>query len=165
MVTLGAIRVWRMIMYVVVYIGFRPIKAHITKRLDEEGIGTSGTEPHNIVVHNDRLFHRMICDGTLGLAEAYMEKWWDCDRLDIFFYKAFQAGFYQELMYPWDRLIHYLQFDVFNLQTVARSQEVADKHYDLGKMLNIQYNYFISIYTKLIHFQEMICSNLFWIKV
>lgn len=131
-ITLGAIRIWRMFMYVVVYIGFKPIKAYIDKRVNEVGIGTGGREPHSFDIHNDWLYHRLVCDGTLGLGEAYMDGWWDCKKLDELFYKIYQAGFYQEMMYPWDRLIRYLQFDVFNLQTVARSREVADKHYDLG---------------------------------
>lgn len=133
-VTLIAIRVWRLFIYIVSYIAFKPIKAYLTKILNEMGIGTCGTEAHNMVVHNDWLYHRMVCDGTLGLGEAYMDGWWDCGKLDEFFYKAFQAGIYQKLLFPWDRLIHYLKFDVFNLQTVVRSQEVADKHYDLGKI-------------------------------
>lgn len=136
MVTLGAIWIWRMIMHVVIYIGFKPVKAYAIKRLNELGIETNGVEPQSMVIHNDWVFHRLVCDGTLGLAEAYMDGWWDCVKLDEFFYKVFQANVYQEIMYPWDRLIHYLKFDVFNLQTIARSREVADKHYDLGKKPN-----------------------------
>lgn len=100
------------------------------------GLGVHGTEPDDIIIHNKWFFHRFACDGTLGLGESYMDGWWDCEKLDEFFYKAFQVGIYQEITFPWDRLIRYLEFDVFNLQTVARSWEIAEKHYDLGKMSN-----------------------------
>lgn len=136
MATMATIRLWRMIMYGAVYIGFKPIKAYVDKKLIKADIGTHGTESHDMIIHNDWLFHRMICDGTLGLGEAYMDGWWDCKKLDEFFVKVYEGGLYQDLMFPWDRLIHYLQFDVFNLQTVARSQEVADKHYDLGNTMS-----------------------------
>lgn len=135
MITLGAIRAWRMFAYILTYIGFRPIKTYIIKRLNESGIGVQGAEPHDMLVHNDSVYQRMVYDGTLGLGEAYMDGWWECQKLDVFFHKCYLAGLYREMTFPWDRLIHYLEFDVFNRQTVVRSWEVAEKHYDLGKFL------------------------------
>jgi cyclopropane-fatty-acyl-phospholipid synthase len=39
------------------------------------------------------------------------------------------------MFHPAERLINYLLFQAFNLQTAARSWEVAKKHYDLGNEL------------------------------
>lgn len=132
MVTMGAIRVWRKFFYIFAYVAFKPIKTHIKNELNKAEIGTEGVEPDDMAIRNDFIYHRISCDGTLGLAESYMDGWWDCERLDEFFFKIYQTDMYQKSMYPWDRLIHYLSFEVFNLQTVTRSSEVADKHYDLG---------------------------------
>lgn len=134
--TMLAIKIWRKFMYAVAFVGFKPIKALLEKKLSAAGVGTDVTGPSNMVVHNEWLYHRMVYDGTLGLGEAYMEGWWDCKRLDEFFYKVFMGNIYQEILYPWDRLIHYLSFDAFNLHSVVRSREVADKHYDLGSLIH-----------------------------
>ena len=33
-------------------------------------------------VHDRRFYRRVLADGTLGLGEAYVDGWWDCDALD-----------------------------------------------------------------------------------
>ncbi|KAJ6634288.1 Cyclopropane-fatty-acyl-phospholipid synthase [Pseudolycoriella hygida] len=134
-ITLGAIRICRLLMRVIIFIAHRPIRAYAEWRMNKLGIGPGGTEPHNPVVHNDWVLNRMMCEGSLGLAESYIEGWWDCERLDVFFQKVFQAELYRELTYPWEKLIHYLKFKLFNLQTVTRAQEVIDTHYNLGNDL------------------------------
>lgn len=136
MVTLGVIRLWRMFMCIVTYIGFKLIKPYICKKLNDAGIGVHGSESHDMIVHDERTFHRLSYEGTLGLGEAYMNGWWDCKKLDEFFTKIFQGGLYQKLSFPWDILFRYLQFEFFNLQTGVRSWQVAETHYDLGKMPN-----------------------------
>ncbi|CAG7734388.1 unnamed protein product, partial [Allacma fusca] len=128
---LGAIRVWRMFTHVLFLILLKPIKAEITRRMKLAGITINGSEPHDIQVHNEMYYHRMINEGTMGTGESYMEGWWDCKRLDVYFTKAIRFGLSKQLLLPTEKLIHYLQFHVFNLQTAARSWEVAEKHYNL----------------------------------
>jgi cyclopropane-fatty-acyl-phospholipid synthase len=135
LVMLGVIQVWRSLMYIITYIGSKAIKWYICKRLNEVEIGIKGTKPDDMMIHNERFYQRIGYDGTLGLGESYIDGWWDSEKLDQFFTKAILAGLYQYITMPWDRLINYLQFNVFNLQTAARSWEVAEKHYDLGKIL------------------------------
>jgi len=96
------------------------------------GIGTEGKEPDDIVIHNERLFHRLAYAGSLGFGEAYIDGWWDSKKLDEFLFKIFRRGGYKKMMFRWDKVINYITFDLFNLQTIARSYEVAEKHYDLG---------------------------------
>lgn len=104
----------------------------MSKLLNESGIEVNGKAPHDFIIHNDKVFNRTIYDGTLGLAESYVDGWWSCKKLDEYFYKIFKHGIYQKITFPWDRLIYYLTFHAFNLQTLKRSREVADKHYDIG---------------------------------
>jgi len=139
MVTLGAIRVWRNFLYIVSYIGLSPIQKYIRKRVKRKGMGRQGVA--NMVVHNELVYQRIVCDGTLGLAESYMEGWWDCEKVDELFVWFLKSGMYNEMTMPWDRLIHYLEFDVFNLQTAERSWAVAKTHYDLGKMFQTKTNF------------------------
>jgi cyclopropane-fatty-acyl-phospholipid synthase len=55
-------------------------------------IQINGSRPWDIQVHNDKLFERVAAEGTLGLGEAYMDGWWDCEALDEFFAKATGNG-------------------------------------------------------------------------
>ncbi len=53
--------------------------------LSEAGIKINGSRPFDIQVHNHQFFKRVLQQGSLGLGESYMDGWWDCERLDIFF--------------------------------------------------------------------------------
>ena len=39
-----------------------------------------GHHPWDIHVHNDRFYARVLAKGSLGLGEAYMDGWWDCEQ-------------------------------------------------------------------------------------
>ena len=60
--------------------------------LDPAGIQLNGAGACDIRVHNPDLFRCVIRDGTLGLGEAYMDGWWDCDRIDELFCRGLNAG-------------------------------------------------------------------------
>ncbi len=42
-------------------------------------------------------FKRVLQEGSLGLGESYMDGWWECERLDIFFHKVLRAGLEKQL--------------------------------------------------------------------
>lgn len=60
--------------------------------LDEAGIEINGSRPFDIQVHNQQFFKRVLQQGSMGLGESYMDGWWDCERLDIFFQRVLRAG-------------------------------------------------------------------------
>ena len=60
--------------------------------LDPAGIQLNGAGACDIRVHNPDLFRCVVRDGTLGLGEAYMDGWWDCDRIDELFCRGLNAG-------------------------------------------------------------------------
>lgn len=73
-ITMGAIRVWRMFLYIVTYIGFEPIRAFIRKRSKAVGLSDRGsTEPHGMIIHNQLFYRRIVYDGSVGFGESYME--------------------------------------------------------------------------------------------
>src|SRR5215469_3196764 len=71
----------------------------------------------------------------LGLCEAYMDGWWDCDQLDELWYRGARKNFHFIRLSPPIRFLNYLQFRVFNMQTKKRALAVAEKHYNLGNEL------------------------------
>jgi cyclopropane-fatty-acyl-phospholipid synthase len=59
--------------------------------LDRAQIQINGTKPGDILVHNEKLYGRVLAEGSLGLGESYMDGWWDSDQLDEFFSKIHMA--------------------------------------------------------------------------
>ena len=58
------------------------LRTHFERLGECAGIGIDGDRPWDIRVHDERIYQRVLGDGTLGLGEAYMDGWWDCDALD-----------------------------------------------------------------------------------
>ena len=42
-------------------------------------------------VHNERFYDRVLAQRSLGLGESYMDGWWDCEKLDEFFYRILRS--------------------------------------------------------------------------
>ena len=110
-------------------------KSIAQKLLDSVGIKINGSNPWDIQVHNEKLYSRVLHDGSLGLGEAYMEKWWDCPRLDIFFEKILRGGLDTKVKIPLHFYFKQLLAKIINLQSKNRSKQVAYAHYDLGNHL------------------------------
>jgi len=58
-----------------------------------------------------------------------MKKWWDCNKLDLFFEKIMEASINKRVNHH--KWLLKLKSILFNLQSTLRSKEVIDKHYDL----------------------------------
>ena len=67
-------------------------KKQLERILGDADIKIGGNRQWDIHVHRPELYRRAITQGNLGLGEAYMEGWWDCDRLDDFFYRIISSG-------------------------------------------------------------------------
>ena len=63
-------------------------KSFITDLLAQIDIELGGSRPWDIQVHDDRLFSRVMTNGSLGLGEAYMDGWWDSEAIDQFLYRC-----------------------------------------------------------------------------
>lgn len=99
------------------------------------GITINGNAPWDIKVHNEEFYTRVLNEGSLGLGESYMQKWWDCERLDIFFYKILRMHIYDYVNIPLHFKIKVLMAKIINFQTKNRAKQVAYRHYDLGNDL------------------------------
>jgi cyclopropane-fatty-acyl-phospholipid synthase len=94
-------------------------------------IGFDGARPWDIRVHNQRLFRRILGGGSLGFGEAYMDGDWECAALDQLFDRVISARIGDRLGMTLPLAILMLTARLSNRQSVARSTEVADVHYDL----------------------------------
>ncbi len=93
-----------------------------------------GARPWDIRVHDERLFRRVLAEGSLGLGEAYMDGWWDVDRLDELFARLGRLSEEQRPL-PWSTKLLILKDRVVNRQSRSGAREVAERHYDLGNDL------------------------------
>ena len=59
----------------------------MTDLLTTADIQVNGDRPWDIQVKNRDFFDRVSSSGSLGLGEAYMDGWWECESLDQFFFK------------------------------------------------------------------------------
>ncbi len=111
----------------------------IKKILDPADVKLNGNRPWDIQVHNENFYDRVISKGTLGLGEAYMDGWWDCEALDEMIYKVMKFGDRSVIYRNIKNLLHFLKFKFFNLQTKTKAKEVAKEHYDLGNDLYMSF--------------------------
>lgn len=113
----------------------RTAEKFIKDLLQHTDITINGTHPWDIKVHNEQLYTRIIKQGSLGLGEAYMEKWWDCDRLDMLFDKVLRANLDTNIKPPLNVIFTNTLARIINFQTRKKAREVAHQHYDLGNTL------------------------------
>ena len=102
--------------------------------LDLAGIQINGKNPWDIIVHDNRLYNRVLAQGSLGLGESYMDGWWDCKALDEFFNKLLRAELDKKVRGR-KILWEVLKAKLINFQSKSRAYEVGEKHYDIGNEL------------------------------
>ncbi|MFH1290211.1 MAG: cyclopropane fatty acyl phospholipid synthase, partial [Nanoarchaeota archaeon] len=122
----------------------------ITNILNKADINVNSKRPWDIQVHNENFYSRLLAGGSLALGESYMEEWWDCQRLDVFFDKILSAKLDQNtkiktLIWP------ILKAKILNLQSEKRAYIVGEKHYDIGN----------DLYKKMLD-KRMIYSCAYW---
>ncbi|SQC93052.1 Cyclopropane-fatty-acyl-phospholipid synthase [Cedecea neteri] len=103
--------------------------------LSRAGITLNGPNPFDIQVKNPDFFKRVLQEGSLGLGESYMDGWWECERLDIFFTKVLRAGLENQLPHHFKDTLRIAAARLVNLQSKKRAWIVGKEHYDLGNDL------------------------------
>lgn len=118
------------------------MKTIIQELLQSAGITVDGEHPWDIVVHDEKLYKRLLSNPELALGQTYMEGLWDCLRLDQFFTKLLSAKLdvkvwkHPEFWLPAMRQrLYETSYKIFNFQTKEKSLEVGYKHYDIGNDL------------------------------
>lgn len=106
-----------------------------SEMLQSADIEVNGSRPFDIRVKNPHFFKRVLQEGSLGLGESYMDGWWKCDRLDIFFQKVLRAGLENQLPHHIKDTLRVAAARLTNLQSKKRAWIVGKEHYDLGNDL------------------------------
>lgn len=112
-----------------------PLSTWAVDFLKHADIAVNGERPWDMRVHNDAVFKRVVREGSLGLGEAYMDGWWDCEALDQFFTRVLES--HLETHFEWNRhvLLHAVLGKVVNMQSRKRAYQVGEHHYDIGNDL------------------------------
>ncbi|ATA22007.1 cyclopropane-fatty-acyl-phospholipid synthase [Gibbsiella quercinecans] len=103
--------------------------------LSMAGIAINGSRPFDIKVKNPDFFKRVLQEGSLGLGESYMDGWWECERLDVFFQRVINAGLERKLPHHLKDTLRIATARLVNLQSKKRAWIVGKEHYDLGNDL------------------------------
>ena len=109
-------------------------RKRIEELLQRADIAVGGGRPWDLQVHEDALFGRLLSQGSLGLGEAYMDGWWDCEYLDGFFHRLLTARL-DAAVRTVGMAFSVVGARLSNRQSMARARRVARKHYDVGNDL------------------------------
>jgi cyclopropane-fatty-acyl-phospholipid synthase len=110
------------------------------------GVKINGSNPWDIKVTNDGFFKRAITEGELGVGEAYMDNWWDAEKVDEFICQILTSQVDEKVRLKLSLFLRLFSSRIFNMQTKRRAFIVGEKHYDLGNdlfqnMLDKRMNY------------------------
>ena len=110
-------------------------KEIIKSLLQTAGITINGDKDYDVHIHNQDLYGRVLRQGALGLGESYMDGWWDCPRLDQFFYKVLNANLDKKIIGDWSIIFNLISSRILNAGRKSKAFEVGEKHYDIGNDL------------------------------
>ncbi|MEG9454689.1 MAG: class I SAM-dependent methyltransferase, partial [Pantoea piersonii] len=107
----------------------------VHEMLEKADIEINGSRPWDIQIKHPDFFKRVIQEGSLGLGEAYMDGWWECERLDMFFHRVLKHKLDKQLPHHFKDTLRVAAARLTNLQSKKRAWIVGKEHYDLGNDL------------------------------
>lgn len=114
---------------------FKNSRETLQEVLDSADVKINGKRDWDIKVRNPKFYSRVLAGGSLALGESYMDGWWDCKRLDKFFFKVIGAKLDKTNKGKKHLILLALKSKLFNRQSKTKSFEVGEKHYDAGNDL------------------------------
>ncbi len=106
--------------------------------LDRAGVPLNASEPWSLHVHNEKLWDRIIEHRQLGLAQGYMDGWWDCDPIDEMPTRLLSINVLSTLSPSPALAGHVVKSKALNRQTKSRAARKAKYHYNIGNDLYTQ---------------------------
>lgn len=107
----------------------------VQELLQTADIEVNGSRPWDIQVSNPAFFRRVLQEGSLGLGESYMDGWWQCERLDMFFHRVLKYQLDKQIPHHFRDTLRVVAARLTNLQSRRRAWIVGKEHYDLGNDL------------------------------
>ncbi|GAL16566.1 cyclopropane-fatty-acyl-phospholipid synthase [Vibrio maritimus] len=110
------------------------------KLLSSADICLNGDRPWDIKVKDEKMFDRVICDGSLGLGETYMEGWWECQDIAEMISRVMSNDLESKLstglkLALGSKIGKAKVKKLFNPQSICQSKKDISFHYDIGNDL------------------------------
>ena len=107
--------------------------------LSRAGVVIGGANPWDITVNDERFFVRVLREKSLGLGEAYMDGWWHCRQVDEFICRILKTRLDEDVPGSLKYRLLSLPGIFFNLQSKARANIIAERHYNLDNELFLSF--------------------------
>ena len=116
------------------WLGANKFERRAQQLLTRADIRLNGPRAWDIKIHHPETLERIFLTGSIGLGESYMDGWWDCEQLDVFFERILRHGLDQHVqsVHP---VVHFIRSHWGNAQSVRRAWTVGREHYDLDQTL------------------------------
>ncbi len=109
-------------------------RRRVEELLSLADVRIDGDRPWDVQVHDDRLYARILAQGSLGLGEAYMDGWWECEALDEMICRLLRAEL-ETRVTPWREVPRALWARIVNMQRPSAAFRIGRHHYDIGNDL------------------------------
>jgi cyclopropane-fatty-acyl-phospholipid synthase len=110
------------------------LREGVERLLADCDVQIDGNGPCDVRVYNDAIYARILSDGSLGLGESYMDRWWDVRDLEELIYRLLSARL-DERVRTWREAVAYLAAKALNPQRRSRAFQIGERHYDIGNDL------------------------------
>jgi cyclopropane-fatty-acyl-phospholipid synthase len=107
----------------------------VRRMLAPADIALDGSRPWDIRVLNPEFYARVLKGGSLAAGDAYVDGWWEVEKLDQFFHRFFMSDLDRTMAVDPTTRLQTALARWLNRQTKARSRRVAEAHYNLGNDL------------------------------
>lgn len=104
-------------------------KPTFTYLLRQAGIEPNGGSPWDPQIRDDRFYRAVVLNGSVGLGDAYLNEWWECEDIGAFILRIIESGIHLRIPRI-DMLARRLRFGLVDAQSRLRSKQVAEAHYD-----------------------------------
>jgi len=110
-------------------------KEIIEKILSSANIKINGNNPWDIKVLDNRLYSQAISSGLVGIGEAYMLGWWECEAIDELVCRVNRADLKSYIKKNPKLIFSLIGAKIFNFQSKRKAFNVGEKHYDISNSL------------------------------
>jgi len=110
-------------------------QAQVEKILKPADVRINGKRPWDIQVHDERLYRRVLAQGTLGVGEAYMDGWWDAKDLEDLIQHVLRVNPDADIGGKARLAAAAVVAKIANRQNLTRSYKNVQHHYDIGNDL------------------------------
>ncbi len=104
-------------------------KQIVTGLLRQAGVEPNGRNPWDPQIKDERFYRAVLLGGSVGLGDAYLNKWWECSDIAGFILRIIKLGAHLRMPRA-DLLWRKLRFGIIDVQNHTHSKRVAEVHYD-----------------------------------